>query len=66
MSVNEQFMTIRDAKQEFRTADLCYENTEELAEVKREIFGYRFKDKPRYSVIRKMLWRLRKQDQIAN
>lgn len=62
MTVNEQFMVIRDAKQEHRTADLCFENTQDLADLRREIFSYRFKDKPRYSLVRKMLWKLRQKD----
>ena len=65
MTVNEQFMVIRDAKQDHRTADLCFENTQDLADLRREIFSYRFKDQPRYSLLRKMLWKLREKDAAA-
>ena len=42
----------------------CYENTADLADFKREVFGYHFKDTPDYERLRDMLISLR--DQHAN
>ena len=57
---NESFRRIRDAKLSYKLKDLCNEadGTAELEEFVREVFGYRFKDEPKYDRLRKLLNRL--------
>ena len=54
---HDTFIEIRDAKMAHEIKVLCDEKlgTEDLEDFVREIFSYRFKDKPRYGVLREML-----------
>ena len=38
-----------------KTQDLCFGNTKDFDKLKREIFGYRFKDEPDYTLLKQML-----------
>lgn len=57
--VNDEFKIIRDAKINQSTKDVCFGNTKDLTSFKREVFGYRFKDEPKYEHLRQMLRELR-------
>ena len=54
---HDTFIEIRDAKVAHDIEELCNEKlgTEDLEDFVREIFSYRFKDKPRYGVLREIL-----------
>ena len=58
----EDFELIYNIKKSKKTKKFCFENTADLADFKREIFGYHFKDTPDYERLRNMLITLRDSD----
>lgn len=54
---HDTFVEIRDSKLAHDIESLCDEKfgTEDLEDFVREVFSYRFKDKPRYGVLREIL-----------
>jgi len=60
---NQQFRTIKAAKESQRLKDVCFDNTSELSQFMREVFSYRFKDTPRYEFLRNMLKELIEEEQ---
>ena len=53
--VEEAFQKFYEFKDMHKTQDLCFGNTKDFDKLKREIFGYRFKDEPDYSLLKQML-----------
>ena len=49
------FKKILNVKVVQNTKDLCFGNTLDFLKFKREVFGYRFKDKPDYALLKQML-----------
>ena len=52
---NEQFTAVMQARLSQKTRDLCFGNTASLENFKREVFSYRFQDKPNYEKLSGML-----------
>ena len=50
---------IRNYRKNQKTDDLCFENTKQLRAFKKEVFAYRFQDKPNYNRLREILLQLK-------
>ena len=55
----ELFEHVKNVRQVQKTADLCFGNTQNLYNFKKEVFGYRFNEKPAYDKLRSILCELR-------
>lgn len=60
-NLDQSFSTIYNIKKNHRTSDLCFGNTAQLKEFKREVFSYHFKDEPDYNQLRAILTKLKDQ-----
>ena len=69
-SIEKDFEIIFKVKFTQKTKDLCFGNTSDFRQFKKEIFGYRFKDTPDYTLLRRMLEKVRdgilKNDSVFN
>lgn len=52
---NSEFKKILEMRKIEEPKDLCFDNTQGLAEFHSEVFSYRFKDEPRYDYLRGLL-----------